>query len=450
MAKIAPEITSEIGRLTACVLCAPGPEHDAMAPDHISPLRLGPYGWESNPDYLLFDDLVLLPQLQAEHAALRRLVAAFTGDRNCLDLRDLLGHVLALPAARAEVIEEVLDLEGQLGLAGPRLAHARAALADLSAADLCHALVAGADPESGAAILSYPAPNLLFARDLLAVVGSAVVLGWPRSRARKRDGILARAIARHHPRLRDAARIDIRADRPGLSPAELDDERCLEGGDVLVLRSDLVLIGIGQRTTLPAALRLAALLRERGVRQVIGVVLPVARATMHLDTVVTMVDRDLVLAFPPALAGGAGDLDAVGLVDLHADACPIAGPLPSVLSERGLQVAVVPCGDGDPRAALREQWSDGANAFCLVPGGIVLYGRNGATLRALNRHGFAVLSPEFVIDNAERLAAAGERFVVALPGSELSRGRGGPRCLTLPLAREPAGLPAFDADAPVA
>ncbi len=295
-----------------------------MAPDHISPLRLGPYGWESNPDYLLFDDLVLLPQLQAEHALLRRLVAAFTGDRNCLDVRDLLGQVLALPKARAEIVAEVLDLEGQLGLSGPRLAHARAVLADLSASDLCHALVAGADPGSGAALLSYPAPNLLFARDLLAVVGTAVVLGWPRSRARKRDGILARAIARHHPRLQYADQLDIRADQPGLSPAELDDERCLEGGDVLVLRRDLVLVGIGQRTTLPAALRLAALFRARGVTHVLGVVLPVARATMHLDTVFTMIDRNLVLAYPPALSSGASDLDAVALVDLHADGCPIA------------------------------------------------------------------------------------------------------------------------------
>ncbi|MBM4343866.1 MAG: hypothetical protein FJ100_10885 [Deltaproteobacteria bacterium] len=421
-----------------------------MAPDHISPLRLGPYGWEANPDYLLFDDLVLLPQLQAEHAVLRRLVAAFTGDRNCLDVRELLGQVLALPAARSEILAEVLELEGQLGLSGPRLHHARTVLADLPAADLCQALVSGADPDTGARWLSYPAPNLLFARDLLAVVGKSVVLGWPRSRARKRDGILARAVARHHPWFRGADRIDLRADRPGLSPAELDDERCLEGGDVLVLRHDLVLVGIGQRTTLPAALRLAAQLRDRGVRHVLGVVLPVARATMHLDTVVTMIDQSLVLAFPPALGGAAGDLDAVGLVDLLAEGCPIAGSLTAALAERGLAVTVVPCGDGDARAALREQWSDGANAFCLVPGGIVLYGRNTATLRALNRQGFSVLAPDFVVDNAEMLARSGERFVVALPGSELSRGRGGPRCLTLPLARDDAGLPGFDADAPSA
>lgn len=444
MAAVHPRIYGEIGRLQACVVCAPGPEHDAMAPEHITPLRLGPYGWETNPDYLLFDDLVLLPQLQAEHAVLRQLVAAFTGERNCLDLRDLLSHVLAQPSARQAVLDEVLELEGQLGLAGPRLQHLRLRCADLPAAELAQVLFSGLDPDTNEALVTYPAPNLLFVRDLWAVVGQTLVLGYPRARARKRDGIVARAIVRHHHRLAGAQLCAIRGPREGISAVELDDQRCIEGGDVLVLAADLVLIGVGQRTTVVAATLLAHQLAREGVRHVLGVLLPVGRATMHLDTVLTMIDHHTLLAFPPALAQGKGQLDAVAVVDLLADACPIDAPLLKVLADRGLPVQVIACGDGDPRAAVREQWSDGANAFCLAPGALVLYGRNTATLRALNRAGFAVLPPATVIDNAEKLAASGDKFVVTLPGSELSRGRGGPRCLTLPLVRESASAPGFD------
>ena len=108
--------------------------------------------------------------------------------------------------------------------------------------------------------------------------------------------------------------------------------------------------------------------------------------------------------------------------------------------EQALELAGAPmewiaCGGHDPRAAAREQWSDGANAVCLAPGRIVLYARNTATLRELNRRGFEVLTPAQFIANADLLLQGGRRFVVALGGSELSRGRGGPRCLTLPLAR---------------
>ena len=428
---------SEIGRLQACVLSAPGPEHDAMLPAHIAPLRLGPYGWQANPEYLLFDDLVLLPQLQAEHAVLRGLVAAFAGERGTFDFRTMLGQVLADPACRAGIVNEVLDLDGQLGAPGPQLVRARARMADLAPLELTYALTAGCDPEDGSTLLTGPVPNLLFARDLWAVVGDALVLGYPRTRARKRDGVLARWVAQRHPACKALAVLDIRGGPlPGISMAELDDERCVEGGDVLVLRHDLVLIGVGERTTLTAALRLAELLHARGVSHVLGVILPVARATMHLDTVMTAVDSDLLLVYPPTLGGG-DPLQAVALVDLLQQGCAIEAPLPAALAERGVRAAMVPCGDGDPRAAEREQWSDGANALCLCPGGVVLYGRNTATLRALNRAGFEIVQPSYAMDNAELLVQRGDRFVVALHGSELSRGRGGPRCLTLPLARVP-------------
>ena len=423
---------SETAPLTACITCAPGDEFDCMAPHHIEALLRGPRGhYQPNPDYLLFDDLVLLPHLQAEHAQLVDVIRAVTGREGCLDLRTMLGRVVAERGVATDVIEEVLELEGQCGTAPPVLARTRRRLLELGAAELVQALVTGTDPETGFDLLRWPMPNWMFARDCWAVVGAAIVVGYPRLNARKRDGILARALLRHHPRLSQGPRIDVRAGGEEQSTEEL----CVEGGDILVLSREIVLIGIGARTTWSAALAIGSALRARGVRHVLGVLIPERRATMHLDTLVTLVDQGLCLMHLPAFLVGSDAGDRVRVVDLTEPERDLGCDLVGVLADLGVQVEVVICGDGDARAAAREQWTDGANAFALGPGRIVLYGRNTWTLRALNRAGFEVMTPEQFVPNADLLMTGQRRVVVALTGSELSRGRGGPRCLTLPIAR---------------
>ncbi len=428
MAQLDLHVTSETGQLRACALWGPGSEFDAMVPDHIAPLRLGRHGWEPNPDYLLFDDLVLLDHLRHEHAILRSVVVAATGERNCLDLRDMLTTVLADPLARGEIVGQVLDMEAQLGTPAPQLQRARGRLEGLTPVDLTSALVTGLDPDDDSALLAAPAPNLLFARDLAAVVGDALVLSYPRARARKRDGIIARGIARHHPRLRGAHLLDIRHGDAG--QGEMVDDRTVEGGDILVIAKDLVLVGLGERTSELGGRLLAAALQARGIANVWGVRLPHQRATMHLDTVMTWIEPGRALAWLPGLGG-----DQAQVIDLVDAGRPLGRDVRALLEAHGRALDLVPCGGADPRAGAREQWSDGANAVCLGPGRIVLYGRNRATLRELNHRDYQVLSPDEFIANADLLMLGDRRWVVALPGSELSRGRGGPRCLTLPLQR---------------
>lgn len=432
MSQLQPLIGNETGPLQACILSTPGPEFDAMVPAHIAPLVETEVGWRPNPQYLLFDDLVQLDHLQAEHAQLRAVVAAVTGPRGCWDLRALLVQTLMLAEARAHVIAEVLRLESQWHDAPLPPRHLEAALQALDPVVLGDVLLTGMGPDDGAQLLASPAPNLLFARDLWAVVGDALLLGYPRSRARKRDGVLARAVARFHPLLRGQAVLDLRGEAGGISDGEAGDLRCLEGGDVTVVRDDLVLIGLGERTPLEGAVRAARLLRERGVSHVLGVTLPMARATMHLDTVLTWIEPNRALAYLPALQAGGSSW---AVCDLVAGGRPLQGSLMEVLGRLGAAPELVPCGGGDLRAAAREQWSDGANAFCLGPGRIVLYGRNTETLRTLNGLGYEVLTPAQLCANAALLCSGERRWVVALAGSELSRGRGGPRCLTLPLRR---------------
>lgn len=423
-------IPDECSRLTACALFAPGDELDRMLPRHLEAHVAARGRLRDNPDYLLFDDLVLLPLLQSEHAELAAIVRAVTGPAACLDIRAMLGEVLADDAVARTVLDEVLDDER---LDVIQRHQAGKALHAVRGPRLAEALVQGVAPGTVAPILPGPAPNLLFARDLWAPIGRHVALGWHRHPARRRDGILSRAIVRHHPQFADALLLDLR--QHAAQPADV----CLEGGDVLVADAKLVLVGFGPRTTERAARLLASLLPADVA--VLGVRLPLRRATMHLDTLLTFIDSRAILAFLPAFSPSSRAEDRCEVIDLRTGA-PLGCNLPAILGERLWGLQVVACGDDDPQAAEREQWTDGANAVCLAPGRVVLYRRNAKTLRALNRAGYEVMTPQQFIANADLLLQGERRLVVAVGGSELSRGRGGPRCLTLPVGRAvvaPAG-----------
>ena len=418
-----PGIPNETARLTACALFGPGDELDRMLPRHLEAHVGEPPDWRENPDYLLFDDLVLLPLLQSEHAELSGVVRAVTGPQGCLDIRAMAAEVLVANDVALAVLDECLA-DPQLGPL-ERL-RVKTLLERERGSRLAEALIQGVAPGTDNAVLPGPAPNLLFARDLWARVGESIVLGRPRHPARRRDGVLSRAIARHHRQFAGVPLIDLHAGHKDTS------DICLEGGDVLVAGPNLVLVGHGPRTTA----RAAALLAERLAPDVdvLGVRLPHKRATMHLDTLLTFIDTHAVLAYRPAFDPHSPDVERCEVTDLRSGTV-MGADLPAILRDRLGAMQVVACGDGDPTAAVREQWTDGANAVCLAPGRIVLYQRNQRTLRALNRAGFEVMTAPQFIHNAELFLQGQRRIVVAVGGAELSRGRGGPRCLTLPIAR---------------
>ena len=422
-------VADECAPLEAIIGFSPGDEFDYMTPSHIEPAIFAPDGGlQVNPDYLLFDDLVLLETLKTEHAGLFDVIRAVVGPRHCHDLRRMLRRVLLQADVRAEIIDGVGRLEAQV-CRRPLAAADRDLLAALPPDLAAEALLSGRDPETRRQLLAWPMPNWLFVRDCFAVVGQAVILARPQHPARQRDGLLARAIVRYHPVLRDADHIDVAE----LLPAGAD--AWVEGGDVLLIGPDIALIGIGLRTSEAAALALAGALRARGVEHVLGVRLPRKRAAMHLDTLFTMIDDDACLIYEAAFSASTASAERVEVVDLGHGQRALGSDLPAILGRLGRPLQIVRCGDGDPILAAREQWTDGANAFCLGPGRILLYARNQATLRALNRAGFEILASERFIRNAELLMQGQRRFVVAVSGFELSRGRGGPRCLTLPVRR---------------
>ena len=406
-----PAVTSEVGRLRTVMLHRPGPELSRLTP--------------RNNDRLLFDGIPWVERAQSEHDAFAS--ALRSRGVEVLYLTDLVREALVVPEAR--------ELAVGAALADPALGDDLRALmsrllADLDAAGLTTALTAGLRQDEVAALTGAPIaglvsalagaddfvidplPNLLFTRDSSAWVADQVAVTSLAMPARRRETSLTEVIYRHHPRF---AGTELAYER-GLEP--------VEGGDVLLLGPGVVAVGTGERTTPAGVERLAHRLLSRGLAHtVLAVPIAQERATMHLDTVCTMVDVDAMVMYP-ALAATLQALPMT-LSDVEGDAGGESGALRIGPRQPFLQAAAEAMGIAelrvldtglDPVTAEREQWDDGNNTLCLAPRVAVAYERNTQT-------------------NA-RLESAGIE-VVAISGSELGSGRGGPRCMSCPIARDP-------------
>lgn len=428
-------VASEIGRLRAVITSSPGREFERMVPANLERYRVEGGVICKNPDYLLFDDLVLTSALVDEHAQLDRVIRAVVGPTKQLSFRDLLKGSLFDAGAREETIDECLALEAELyGRGEAELREVRAALMDLDGPRLAETLITGREPYTTRDHLRWPAPNTLFARDLGAFVGDAIVLTHAAEPARRRDMRLSRTVFAHHPVFAGRPRLDIADDGP-IRP-EGQEAATLEGGDVMVMSDKVVVVGVGIRTTMTAVERLAPRLLDRGFETVLACEMPVQRASMHIDTLFTRIDEARCLIYPPMVTDPARL--GVRLTRFDVEGRAAAGEdLLGALGAAGIELTPVFCGGLDPRAQDREQWSDGANAFALSPGVIICYARNERTLRELNRVGYEVLDPTTFVRNATLYTHSDRLIAIALRGHELVRGRGGPRCLTCPVDRAP-------------
>lgn len=397
MTSATPGANSEVGRLRTVLLHRPGPELKRLTP--------------RNNDKLLFDGIPWVGRAQDEHDAFAQ--ALRDRDVEVLYLTDLLSETLTSADARARSIDDVLD---SLLLGDTLRDYLRTALADLSPAELSRVLTAGLrnDEVRGGfglvtSLLAHddflidPLPNLLFTRDSSVWVRDHVAITSLAMPARERETQLTELIYSNHPRF---------ADSPRIHGAHHEH---VEGGDVLLLGPGVIAVGVGERTTPAGAERLARQVFEADLAHtVLAVPIAQERATMHLDTVCTMVDVDKVVMYPNV----ADHLEAVAVTQLEPGVLGVGVPEPFlVAAAKAMQIDTLHQIDTglDPVTAEREQWDDGNNTLALAPRLAVAYERN--------------------VETNARLEAAGIE-VVRIAGSELGSGRGGPRCMSCPISRD--------------
>ena len=254
-------------------------------------------------------------------------------------------------------------------------------------------------------------PNLYFTRDPFATIGHGITLNHMRTDTRNRETIFAKYIFRHHPRFKGKD-IPFWFNR--------DENTSLEGGDELILSKEILAVGISQRTDSASVEKLAKKLlyyKDTTFKTILAFKIPVSRAFMHLDTVFTQVDYDKFTVHP----GIVGPLEVYAITkdpenDGHLIAVEECDTLENILKKYlKRDIELIKCGGGDEIIAAREQWNDGSNTLAIAPGEVVVYSRNYVTNEILEKEGIKLH---------------------VIPSSELSRGRGGPRCMSMPLIRE--------------
>ncbi len=397
-------VNSEIGKLKKVLLHRPGKELENLTPDLL--------------EVLLFDDIPYLKIAQEEHDAFSK--ALIDNGVEVVYVENLVAETLQDENLRKNFIQQFIR-EARVTSKSVTEALTQYFLA-MDVKEMVDKMIAGVRIEelniqkathltdmvvSDYPFVTEPLPNLLFQRDPFASMGKGVTINKMHTFTRSRETIFADYIFKYHPEYKDTTEIYYNR----------EEDFNIEGGDELVLSEQVLAIGISERTSAAAIEKLAERLfyeYDTTFETILAFEIPKKRAFMHLDTVFTQIDYDKFTIHP----GIMGTLVVYELVKEPSGikVTKIESNLEAILSKYlKRDVKVIKCGGDDIIASEREQWNDGANTLCIAPGVVIVYSRNWVTNELLRQEGIKVIE---------------------IPSSELSRGRGGPRCMSMPLYRE--------------
>ncbi len=404
---IQSHITSEFDTLEYVLVHRPGREIDRLTP--------------GNKTRLLFEDIPFHKKMMSEHDAFTASLRA--QGVNVVYLEDLVADIAQDPAVLKNMVHEASLAAGQPGISEVLLDHCSAdqlidiLFAGLTASefDACTKGQPVSASQEDFFILD-PIPNIYFSRDPAAVINNGVVSCKAHYPARVRDMLLTRAVLRWHPLLKQNPIVY------GDSPSE-DRPYTIEGGDIIIINEEAIAIGCSQRTRSESIALLAKNLFTCGsTRRVYEVNIPAAREYMHLDTVFTIVAPGIVVSYSDVI----DNITEIRRFEAQPGSDGVITAQPQreqrtfkqiLVDEFNAPLQVINTANNDARYAAREQGSDGTNTLAIAPGRVVAYDRNIHTNQALRAYGIGVIEIE---------------------GSELVRGLGGPRCMTMPLRRNPA------------
>lgn len=408
-------VDSEIGKLEGVIIHTPGPEVENMTP--------------KNAERALYSDILNLSVAREEYSQLSGVLNKQT---TTFELRELLEETLAIGSARDNII--VGACNGDNGLIER--------LGGMDNNVLARQLIEGVeiDRKNLTSHLSKekfdlrPLHNFFFTRDSAVVINNNVLISRMANKVRQRESLIMQNIFEYHPSFGSAI----------INPMDFGDKGSnisIEGGDILMARKDILIIGNGSRTTTEGIDSIIEIAKKynTGIFHIIVQELPYTpESFIHLDMVFTLLDTDKYMAFAPLIL----KMNKFQTVHIEIENNIVSSikdvrDLPTVLGSLGMEMDGVICGGNyDDWVMEREQWHSGANFFAIAPGKLLGYSRNIHTLEELSKHGFDILSASDVI-SGKCNPDSYQRCVIGIDGSELSRGGGGARCMTMPISRKP-------------
>ena len=371
-----PEIFSEIGPIEKVIVHAPGDEHNHVLPIHVQPYIKNQDKIIENKDFLLFDDIVDIKLAKEQHQTFKDIIN-FYRPNSCIEIKSLYED--------KQYFDNVLKD-------------------------------------------SFPLINLMYTRDIAAIIGNNIFLTCSHSIVRRKESELAEDLF-NSSIFENYTIIDFKKIGNGLS---------LEGGDIFVMSDEIVFIGISERTSKEAIDLIIPYIFKQNFKHVIALDLPKKRSMMHLDTIFTQISHNEVILFDDSESNSINSLNVYMTSKEDQKLEKTDNNILDLFKTLGFNFQIIKCGGDQSNFKLREQLTDGANSFALDIGKIIMYNCNDKTIEELEKNGYHHITSKLFkedIKSFEEVLRSDKKVVISIDGSELVKGRGGPRCMTLPIKR---------------